>query len=281
MWVKAWPRLLACFLSVVLVGCGGTAPNDPESSGSLLSTGDPLSGSQDSGSDISGSLIVPDGSTVTPDAAAGSTKGPATDAGMQLPTGDLPSPGDDNSGENAQKSSGPTKPGGGGIEMPKTTPDSADNSSVPSPTDIQLASWTAIESHAKSTGKITVVDLWSTVCEPCVREFPGLVRLSKEMQNDVACIGVSVDYDGRKTRPPEFFSERVGLFLSSVGADFDNYVCNTPSDDVFAEMGLPSIPAVLVYNAEGKLVKQFVDAGETIGFSYESDVIPFVEKLAG
>jgi hypothetical protein len=71
------------------------------------------------------------------------------------------------------------------------------------------------------------------------------------------------------------------LFLSSVGADFDNYLCNTPSDDVFAEVGLPSIPAVLVYDANGNLVKQFVDAGETIGFSYDTDVIPFVKKLAG
>ena len=163
----------------------------------------------------------------------------------------------------------------------------ADQSSATAPDENQdgvqltFASWTAIESHAKSTGKITVVDLWSTVCEPCVREFPGLVRLSNAMSSEVTCIGVSVDYDGRKTRPPESYSERVGAFLNAVGANFDNYLCNTASDDVFTEVGLPSIPAVLIYDVNGKLVKQFVDAGDTIGFSYDADVIPFVEKLAG
>ena len=42
---------------------------------------------------------------------------------------------------------------------------------------------------------------------------------------------------------------------------------------------MPSIPAVLVFDAEGKLVKQFIDAGETIGFTYDKDVIPMVNSI--
>jgi len=101
------------------------------------------------------------------------------------------------------------------------------------------------------------------------------------MPEKVACIGVSVDYDGRKTKPAESYSESVNAFLNAMKADFDNFLCQTPSDEVFAEMDLPSIPAVLIFNQKGELVKRFVDAGETIGFTYEKDIIPFVNDLAG
>ena len=36
-----------------------------------------------------------------------------------------------------------------------------------------------------------------------------------------------------------------------------------------------------VYDKDGKLVKRFIDADDTAGFSYEKDIIPFVTKLAG
>jgi hypothetical protein len=49
---------------------------------------------------------------------------------------------------------------------------------------------------------------------------------------------------------------------------------------VFASTKLSSIPAVLVFDAKGELVRSFVDAGATAGFTYEKDIIPFVSELA-
>ena len=43
----------------------------------------------------------------------------------------------------------------------------------------------------------------------------------------------------------------------------------------------PASKAARIIDATGKLVKAFVDAGETAGFTYEKDIIPFVTKLAG
>lgn len=266
------PVQLALLLSIAcLVGCGGEASNNVESDGSQSVSG------------VDSSL--PDGSATKEPVSAGagsgskSSTGPASETGIQMPEGDLPetSQGETGTENSRPESGGPTKPGAGGLEMPDQS--SATPSQPSSSVDLQFASWKAIETAAKSTGKITVVDLWSTVCAPCVKEFPGLVRLSKAMPDDVTCIGVSVDYDGRKSRPPESYSEKVGAFLTAVGADFDNYLCNTPSEDVFSDIGLPSIPAVLIYDAKGTLLKKFVDAGDTIGFTYEADVTPFVEKL--
>ncbi len=173
----------------------------------------------------------------------------------------------------------------GGLELPKDVPLPTDSSSTPpvttSQSPILFADWNTIEQMVTSSNQITIVDLWSLSCPPCMKEFPGLVRLHEQYGSKVKCIGVDVDFDGRKTRPPQSYQSRVDEFLSSVDAKFPNYISSTPSDDVFKLVDIPSIPAVLVYDAEGNLVKKFADAGDTIGFTYEKDVIPLVEKLAG
>ena len=56
------------------------------------------------------------------------------------------------------------------------------------------------------------------MCEPCIKEFPGLVKLDKTMREKVTCIGVAVDFDGRKKYPPESYQPTVQAFLTAVGA---------------------------------------------------------------
>jgi thiol-disulfide isomerase/thioredoxin len=134
---------------------------------------------------------------------------------------------------------------------------------------------------ARTSGRVTVVDLWSLACEPCLKEFPGLVRLHQTMGSSVQCIAVDVDFDGRTSRPPEHYEDRVTSFLEGVGASgFPSFICRTPSDDVFAAANLASIPAVLIFSAEGEVSKVFVDAGDTAGFTYQNDVLPWVSDLA-
>ena len=70
--------------------------------------------------------------------------------------------------------------------------------------------------------------------------------------------------------------------MASVGAvGFPTYISETPSEDVFTSMKIASLPAVLVYGADGKVVKTFVDTGDTAGFNYKSDVAPLVANLTG
>ena len=83
----------------------------------------------------------------------------------------------------------------------KVPEDAGANQSAP----VQYGTWQEIEKFVTSTGKITVVDLWSLSCEPCLKEFPGLVRLHQEHGETITCVGVDLDYVGRKTRPPEYY----------------------------------------------------------------------------
>ena len=123
---------------------------------------------------------------------------------------------------------------------------------------LKIMNWEqAQEIVKKNKGKIVVMDVWSTSCDPCMKEFPNLVKLHQKYGKDVACVSVSTDYTGSKNKPPEFYRERVLKFLEEQKADFDNVLLNVPSDELFENIELSSIPAVYVYGRDGKLVKRF------------------------
>lgn len=220
-----------------------------------------------SGSDSSDSVVV------EPPAPSAVETNPAPSE----PPGELVMPTGDVATEDADQPAEPAT----GLELPANVELPADGGASAQP-NVKYGTWDEIQAVAKSSGRITVVDLWSLSCEPCLKEFPGLVRLHQTLGSSVQCIAVDVDYYGRKTRPPEYYEDRVAAFLGDVGATgFPTYISQTPSDDVFAAAELVSIPAVMIYDAEGELVKVFVDSGDTLGFSYEDDIIPLVTRLAG
>ena len=55
---------------------------------------------------------------------------------------------------------------------------------------VEIKSWEDTQALiASHKGKVVIVDLWSTSCEPCMREFPNLVALHKKFGTDkIACI---------------------------------------------------------------------------------------------
>jgi hypothetical protein len=116
-----------------------------------------------------------------------------------------------------------------------------------------------------------------------MKEFPNLVKLHQKYGGkDVICMSLSCDYAGIKSKPPEFYRERVENFLLKQGAEFENLLSSVPSEDLFEKMGLSSIPAVYVYGRDGKLVKRFDNEEaktEEDNFTY-ADVTKLVEQLA-
>jgi thiol-disulfide isomerase/thioredoxin len=111
--------------------------------------------------------------------------------------------------------------------------------------------------------KVTVVDFWSTSCPPCMKEFPGLVALA-EKNPDVACIAVSIDFEGGKGKKPQnVFDKVLGFLKEQKAAKVHNILSGTQSDDVLADAELDlggSIPVVIVYAKDGSIVKKFTEA---------------------
>ena len=147
---------------------------------------------------------------------------------------------------------------------------------------LQIASWEETQAKvAAHKGKVVVLDAWSTSCPPCMKEFPNLVKLHRKYPKDVACLSLSCDYAGIKNKPPEFYRERVQTFLEKQEATFENLLASIEAEEVFEKLKIASIPAVLVYGRDGKLVKCFNNdqaPTEEEGFTY-ADVTMLVEEL--
>lgn len=149
---------------------------------------------------------------------------------------------------------------------------------------VRLQDWSGFAGWlAQQRGKIVVVDVWSTSCEPCVREFPQLVALQARYPDQVLAVGLNCDYVGIKKKPPESYLSKVEKLLTELKAErLVNVLCTTPSDDVFSALDIQSIPAVFVYDQQGQLVHKFDNRtllGDGEGVSYEKQVFPAVAAL--
>ncbi|MGC3969689.1 MAG: TlpA disulfide reductase family protein [Pirellulales bacterium] len=107
---------------------------------------------------------------------------------------------------------------------------------------------------ASKKGKIVVVDAWSTYCDPCMKEFPGLVGLHKKYGPEkIACISFAMNYQGLGKVEDEI--EPVVEFLRSQKATFDNILSTDEDTAVNKKLGIKSVPAIFIYDRDGKLVK--------------------------
>ena len=260
---------MVILLMVLLAGCGGQqaeVPADSSTPSNSIASEAATSNTQKTESEASGPSSEDAG---------------GTDQEPKSPPGTLELPSDYEASPSATEGDS-TGTKSGGIELPPHVGSSGEATSADVSPAVKFATWQEIDQLAKSAGRITVIDLWSLACEPCLEEFPGLVKLHQTMGDSVQCVAVDVDYDGRKSRPPEYYQKRIVEFLKSVKASgFPTYISKTPSDDVFKTTKLISIPAVMIYDAKGEVVKVFVDTGEDNAFTYEKDVVPFVKGLAG
>ena len=146
---------------------------------------------------------------------------------------------------------------------------------------LKVADLAGLEETIKSqSGKVVVVDIWSLQCAPCMREFPHLVELSKRYPERVACVSLNVDYIGLKSKPPESYLPKVQEFLSKQNALLTNLLSASADEKVLAKFKLESIPAILIYGPDGKLLHTLTDTntGED-GLTYVGDVIPKIDAL--
>lgn len=207
-----------------------------------------------------------------PGSAAMEDPGPAPEGQSEPPVEDS-SPADDESATpGIEPSSSPATEEGDAA----TEPASADGD-----VSLKLQNWDETDKLiAGHQGKVVVVDFWSTSCLPCRREFPHLVALQKAHPDEIACVSVSLDYSGRKSRPPESYRDSVLEFLNEQDATIDNVLSTDDPDELEKRLELAPIPLVWVLDRDGERLRVFDNADlEGEEFTYEADVVPFVESL--
>lgn len=153
------------------------------------------------------------------------------------------------------------------------------------PLELREMNWEQVQKFvAEHKGKVVVVDVWSTSCEPCLQEFPHLVAMQKQHADEVVCVSFDCDFIGAKNKPVDYYRERVTKTLIELKAEtIVNLMSNVAADELFQQMDLDSIPAVYVFDREGKLSKRFDNrtpvGGGVEGISYEKQIDPLVAEL--
>ncbi len=134
------------------------------------------------------------------------------------------------------------------------------NLPMPSTKPIEQLGWKIFDGKSEVLGdykgKVVVLDFWATYCPPCIEEIPHLKELqAKYGEKGFQIIGLHVG--GEEDEP------QVPAFVEKLKID---YPLATPEDELtYALLGKDnSIPQTLVFDRNGKLVKQFVGYDENV-----------------
>jgi peroxiredoxin len=122
------------------------------------------------------------------------------------------------------------------------------------------------------TQKLRLFNVWATWCAPCVKEFPGLVSLSRRLGNrDFELITISVDDPKEQAKVQQFLDKqhvaipnRVKRSLKSEGRQTNNYLFTGANTEALFKVLDPAapgpVPHTVVIAPGGKIV--YRHAGE-------------------
>ena len=107
-------------------------------------------------------------------------------------------------------------------------------------------------SLSEFTGKIVLVNLWATWCEPCLREMPSLERVQSRLGNKIAVVAISEDHGGSKTVEP--FIDKLGLKSVKIYLD--------PKSAVERAFKVQGLPTSFLIDREGRVLGRVEGAAE-------------------
>lgn len=127
---------------------------------------------------------------------------------------------------------------------------------------LDLAGLRALIDEAAAQDRVLVIDFWATWCIPCVQIFPELHERLKALGEDVRPASVTIDEPADEAKAIAFLREHDAME--------DAYMLMPDSDAQLAvAAGIGEdwsdlvVPAILVYNAEGELVGEYLDREAT------------------
>ena len=145
-----------------------------------------------------------------------------------------------------------------GARPATSAPAAAAAAAVP-PVEVRLVDHAGLLAEVeRHRGKVVVLDCWSTSCPPCVKEFPGLVKLAAAHGDRVQCLSLCFDYDGLG-KPAELVPP-VQAFLEKVGAGrVVNLFSTEEADSLYQKLDLASVPAICIWKPDGSLAIRYDD----------------------
>ncbi|MFN1833708.1 TlpA family protein disulfide reductase [Balneola sp. MJW-20] len=96
--------------------------------------------------------------------------------------------------------------------------------------------------------KPVMVNFWATWCAPCVEEFPYMLELYREYDNDFALILVSGDFIDQRDEALEFLKDQ--------GVNFTSYFKKGKDNDFIRKISnqwTGALPFTIIYDMDGNV----------------------------
>lgn len=108
---------------------------------------------------------------------------------------------------------------------------------------------------AETRGKVVLLNIWATWCQPCRVEMPSIERLHQTFAGtDFEVVSVSIDKDG---------PEVVEAFVKELGLTFT--IWHDRSGDVQGRYQTTGVPESFVIDRDGVIIKKVIGAAEWDG----------------
>ena len=125
-------------------------------------------------------------------------------------------------------------------------------------------------------GHVVLINFWATWCPPCMKEYPGLVSLSRQYKKK-GLIVLSVSGD-----KPRDTTARILPFLMHQKADFPQFVMRGDLDtfvDAFQPKWQADFPQTFVYDKRGRLSREL--PGPQTMAAWRAAITPLFNKRGG
>ncbi len=96
-------------------------------------------------------------------------------------------------------------------------------------------------------GKITIINFWASWCNPCVEEFPSMIKLVDHFGDKLQIIAVSTDDDKKD----------IANFLKAFGLPKPGFeVVWDKNKEAMKQFGIEKVPESFLVDKDGKLIRK-------------------------
>lgn len=126
----------------------------------------------------------------------------------------------------------------------------------------------ATSSPADYKGKLVILNLWATWCQPCLEEMPFLDQLQANLPDKLVVLAVSEDMGGAKVVAP--FLQKLSLKKIKIYYD--------PKSTVGHAFGVRGLPTSIVIGPDGNVLGRVEGAADWVSTDMYGKLKPMLPK---
>lgn len=152
----------------------------------------------------------------------------------------------------------------------EASPDADDASSDPVTFEAQTLDGESLSSDLFSDSRITMVNVWATYCNPCLREMPGLGELASSYDSgDFQLIGIISDV---MEGADEKTLKKAEDLVAQTGADYPHLLLNESLYTALLKE-VSAVPTTFFVDQDGQILDTVIGAMDKSGWEETIDAL--------